>query len=159
MPGVFTASEIVEIGIRIEENGRDFYKSLFGKTKNKKAKEIFKFLAGEETQHIITFQKILDKLDKYEAIDSYPGEYLSYLTTLAGEYVFTKKDVGAKIAKDTKSDKEAIDLGIGFEKDSIVFYEGIRKVVPLNQHEVIDELVSQEEEHLKKLSQLKKELI
>ncbi|MDD5617622.1 MAG: ferritin family protein [Candidatus Omnitrophica bacterium] len=158
MPGVFTTSEIVEIGIRIEENGRDFYKTLLSKTENKKAKEIFKFLAEEEKRHITTFQGILDKLDKYESTDSYPGEYLSYLTTLAGEYVFTKKDVGVKIAKDAKGDKEAIDLGIGFEKDSIVFYEGIKNIVSADRHKVIEELILQEEGHLKRLSELKEEI-
>jgi rubrerythrin len=156
MPGVFEVSEIVKVGIKIEENGRDFYGVLAGKTSNQKAKGIFKFLAGEEERHISTFQKILDGIEKYEPTDSYPGEYLSYLTNLASEHVFTKDNVGTKIAQDTKDDKEAIDLGIRFEKDSIVFYEGIKKVVSQTQYKIIDELVSQEEMHLKKLSELKK---
>lgn len=158
MSGVFTSSEIVEIGIRIEENGRDFYNILVAKSGNQKAREIFRFLSGEEQKHIATFKKILEKVDKYEATDSYPGEYFSYLTALAGEYVFTKKDAGVKIAKGAKDDKEAVNLGIGFEKDSIVFYEGIKKVVPSSQHKIIDELISQEQNHLKVLSEFKKEL-
>ncbi|MDD5006286.1 MAG: ferritin family protein [Candidatus Omnitrophica bacterium] len=158
MPGVFTASEIVEIGIRIEENGRDFYKTLLERTKSKKAEEIFKFLAGEEERHIAVFRKILDSTEKNESTESYPGEYFSYMNALSNEYVFTQKNQGSRIAKDAKGDKQAVDLGIGFEKDSITFYEGMKKVVREYEHKVIDSLIAQEKNHLKQLSGLKKEL-
>ncbi len=155
MGNVFAGSEIVELGIQIEKNGRDFYNTLIGQSKNQKAKDIFKYLAGEEQKHIATFQKILNSVQKYEPQEAFPGEYFAYMRTLADEYVFTQKDKGSRVAKDTKSDKEAIGLGIGFEKDSIIFYEGVKKVVPQHDHRLLDELVAQEQDHLKKLSALK----
>src|SRR3989338_11068104 len=121
MGSMFAASEIVELGIQIEKNGRDFYNALAGKSKNKKARETFEYLAGEEAKHIITFQAILSSVHKYEPQEAYPGEYFAYMNALASEYVFTQKDKGAEIAKRIKTDKEAIDMGIGFEKDSILF--------------------------------------
>jgi len=39
MGNIFAGSEIVEMGIQIEENGRDFYCALTEKSKDKKAKE------------------------------------------------------------------------------------------------------------------------
>ena len=80
------------------------------------------------------------------------------MKALAGEYVFTKKDKGKEIAGDVKSDKEAVGLGIGFEKDSIVFYEGMKKVVPAYDHNAIEQLIQQEQSHLVQLSDLKKGL-
>ena len=80
------------------------------------------------------------------------------MNALASEYVFTQKDKGSQIAKTVTSDKEAVELGIGFEKDSIVFYEGIKKVVPEYELKIIDELISQEQNHLRQLSDLKKAL-
>ena len=53
---------------------------------------------------------------------------------------------------------EAINMGIGFEKDSIVFYEGMKKVVPEYDLKILDELIAQEQSHLRKLSDLKKNL-
>ena len=41
---MFAASEVVEIGVQIEINGRDFYNTLIKKSKNKKTKEIFEHL-------------------------------------------------------------------------------------------------------------------
>lgn len=93
--------------------------------------------------------------DFYTTLKSYPGEYFAYMSALASEYVFTQKDKGKDIAKKTKSDNEAIDLGIGFEKDSILFYEGMKKVVPEYDLKIVDQLIEQEQYHLKMLTDLK----
>ena len=156
MVNIFTGSEIVEFGIQIEKNGRDFYKTLINQSKNQKAKDTFKYLAGEEEKHIAVFQEILNRVGKYEPPESYPGEYFAYMSSLASEHVFTQKDKGKELAKNIASDKEAIDSGIGFEKDSIIFYEGMKKVVLEHDHKVIDELIMQEQSHLRQLSDLKK---
>ena len=155
MGNIFAGSEIVEIGIQIEKNGRDFYHTLVNKSKNQKAQDLFRYLEGEEEKHIAVFQKILDSVHKYEPPESYPGEYFAYMNALASEYVFTQKDKGSQTAKNTKSDTEAIDLGIGFEKDSIVFYEGMKKVIPEYDLKVVDQLIEQEQSHLRQLSDLK----
>jgi len=156
MANLFNGSEIVEIGIKIEENGRDFYMTLANKTDSRKTKDIYKYLAGEEEKHIAVFQKMLDNTDKDKPTDSYPGEYLLYMNELASKCVFTQKDKGSQIAQETKDDKEAIDLGMGFEKDSITFYEGMKKIALEYDRKIIDELVTQEKNHLKQLSDLKK---
>jgi len=158
MANIFGGSEIVEMGIQIEKNGMDFYEVLAEQSKNKKANEIFKFLEGEEEKHIAAFQKIFDSVKMYEPPESYPGEYFAYMKSLADEHVFTKKDMGKEIARKTRGDKEAVRLGIKFEKDSITFYEGMKKVVPENQHKIIDALIAEENGHLLKLSGLRDSL-
>jgi len=158
MGNLFAGSEIVELGVQIEKNGRDFYSALFEQSRSSKAKEVFKFLAGEEEKHITAFQKILEKVVLYEPAESYPGEYFAYMNDLAADYVFTRKDKGKEIAKNIKSDKEAVDVGIKFEKDSIIFYDGMKKVVLENEHKIINELLEQEKTHLVKLSELKKQI-
>jgi len=158
MGNIFAASEIVELGIQIEKNGRDFYNTLIKQSKNQKAVSVFKHLAGEEEKHIVVFQAILDKVAKYEPPEAYPGEYFAYISALAGDYVFTKKDKGKEAAQGTKSDLEAIDLGIGFEKDSILLYEGMKKVVPEYDVKIVNELIAQEQNHLKQLVDLKREI-
>jgi rubrerythrin len=155
---IFAGSEIVELGIQIEKNGRDFYNAVIEQSKNQKAKETFKYLAGEEEKHIAVFQNILDSVHKYEPPESYPGEYFAYMNALARDYVFTQKDKGREIAKNVKGDKEAINLGIGFEKDSIIFYVGMKKVVPEYDHKIVDKLITQEQDHLRQMSELKESL-
>lgn len=156
MGNVFKGSEIVGIGIQIEKNGRDFYNTLVGRAKEQKSQELFKFLAGEEERHIAVFEKILSGLEKDDSLDSYPGEYASYMQNLASEHIFIQKDKGIQVAEGTNNDKEAIELGIKFEKDSITFYEGMKKVVKEYDHKIIEKLIEQEQAHLKQLSDLSK---
>jgi rubrerythrin len=155
MGNIFSGSEMVEIGIQIEKNGRDFYNTLASKSKNEKSKNIFEYLAGQEEKHMEVFQGILGSVEKYEPAEAYPGEYSAYMNSLASGSVFTQKDKGKEIAKKLKNEQEAIDIGIKAEKDSIVFYEGMKKVVPEYDQKIIDEVIKQEQGHLKQLQDLK----
>ena len=101
------------------------------------------------------FKSLLEKTQRYEPPQIYADEYYAYMRALAAEYVFTQKDKGSEIAKGIKTDREAIDMGIGFEKDSIIFYEGMKKAVPEYSLAVVNELIRQEQLHLKKLVDLK----
>jgi len=152
---IFSASEVIELGIQIEKNGRDFYNTLTAQSKNPKAQEVFKFLAGEEEKHIKVFQGILGKAQKYQPAGLGADDYFAYMKSLASEHIFTQKDKGEEVARTLKTEKEAIQKAIGFEEDSIVFYEGLKKTVPEYDQGVVDELIRQEQKHLKKLIDLK----
>lgn len=158
MGNFFAGSEIVELGIQIEKNGRDFYNTLAKQSKNESVRQIFEYLAGEEEKHIVVFKKILDSVKKYEPSEAYPGEYFEYMNVLASEHIFTQEDKGKEIAKAIKSEKEAVEKGIGFEKDSIIFYEGMKKVVSDYDKKIVDELIAQEQSHLRQLAELKSKI-
>ena len=158
MGNIFSGSEIVGLGVRIEENGRDFYRVLSEKEHNPESRIMFEYLSGEEEKHIAVFKKILERIERYEPPESYPGEYFAYMRALAEGYVFTQKDKGREMAINIKSEKEALNLGIGFEKDSILFYEGMKKAIPEYDHKVINELIIQEQHHLSQLLGLKGKL-
>ena len=155
MGNIFAGSEVVELGIQIEKNGRDFYSALARQSKNPTAAGIFQYLAGEEEKHIAVFQDIVNKTEKYEPVGLDAEQYFAYMNALAGGYVFTRKGQGEGIAKNIKSDKEAVEMGIGFEKDSIIFFEGIKKAVPGYDQKIVDELIAQEQAHLMQLIDLK----
>lgn len=158
MGNIFAGSEVVEIGIQIEKNGRDFYEALLAQAKSEKARGIFKYLAEEEAKHIEVFRGILNSVSKYEPPGLDADEYTAYMNALASENVFTQKDKGKEIARAAKSDKQAIDIGIQAEKDSIVFYEGMKKAVPDYGSKIIEEVILQEQGHLKQLLGLKAHL-
>lgn len=158
MGNIFAGSEIVEIGIQIEKNGKEFYGALAAKSRSRKIKDIFSYLAEEEEKHMQVFQKILGSVERYEPAEAYPGEYFAYMNALAGESVFTQKDKGRKLAEKIKGTARAVEIGITAEKDSIVFYEGMKKAVPQYSHKIIDEVIAQEQTHLRRLMDLKASL-
>ncbi len=158
MGNIFTGSEVVELGIQIEKNGRDFYNAVASITQNAKVREAFFFLSSEEEKHIAIFKQILDSTQKYEPAPVYADDYAAYMKALAAEYIFTQKDKGKEIGKSVRNESEAIELGIKFEKDSIIFYGGIKKIIPEFDIKVVDELIVQEQAHLLMLLTLKDQL-
>lgn len=158
MGNLFKGSEVVRVGVQIEKNGRDFYDVLYNRSDNKDAKEVFLYLKGEEQKHISVFENILSKLDESQQTESYKGEYFDYMSDLTSKYIFTQEDKGKEVAEKANSDKEAIDLGIDFEEKSIVFYTGMKKVVPEFGYKTIDQLIEQEQIHLKQLTELRKKI-
>ncbi len=155
----FSGVELVDIAVQIEKNGYAFYNSLINKAETQKSKDIFSFLAGEEKKHIATFKSIGEALGDYEIPDLYSQEeYQLYMKALADSEVFTKQIDIDKLVEKAKSDVEAIDMAMGFERDSLLFYYEIRNVVRQQDQKVVDELISQEKSHLRQLSKLKNEI-
>jgi rubrerythrin len=72
---VFEASDIVEIAIRIEENGANFYKFAEQLAKQEEAKKLFAQLAVEEVKHKKIFESIFAKMEKYNPPEGYEGEH------------------------------------------------------------------------------------
>lgn len=156
MGNIFSGSEIVEMAVQIEKNGRDFYNRAAGLSKNKDAKELFKYLASQEERHIKVFEGILSAVKKYEPVEAYTDEYFSYIKALSEGHIFTKEKKNDEIAMVVKDEKNAIELGIGFEKDSILFYHEMKNFVPEAERSIIENLLKEEQRHLKKLSLLKR---
>ncbi len=156
MADIFSSCELIELGVQIEVNGRDFYQELSSRAKDIKLRELFKFLAAEEGKHIGIFNEISEKqlCDKDKEFNR--DEYFAYMNSLARNYVFTERDTGKKEAIVIKDEKEGVEKAIGFEKDSIVFYEGMRKIVP--EKKTVDLLIAQEKMHLKKLTEMLSEI-
>ena len=153
---IFKASEVLKIAVQIEKNGLAFYTQIKEQTKYFPLQQVFDYLAKEEVKHQRTFESLLGQVGDYEPAESYPGEYETYLKAIAGENIFAQSDAMKQIARKAVSDKEAIDMGIGFEKDSIIFYGEIKKFVPASDEAVIEKVLAEEKEHLLKLLELRK---
>lgn len=151
----YSITEVLQIGVEIEKNGRDFYEELVKFSDDEDSINIFTYLAEQESNHITAFKKMLDSVENYEQQEVYPEEYFSYLGKLASENVFTKDNEGKKAAQSVKTPIEAVDLGIKFEKDSISLFEAMKKVVPLENKSIINSLIAQEHGHLKDLLEIK----
>ena len=156
MGNIFSGSEIVEMAVEIEKNGRDFYDKVSKFLKDKNMKHIFKYLADQEEKHINVFKGMLSAVKKYEPSEAYTDEYFSYIKALSEEHIFTKKKKGKEIADTVKDGEKAVELGLGFERDSILFYYEMKNFVLKSEHNIIDGLIKEEQMHLKKLSLLRR---
>ena len=154
----FSGTEVVEMAVEIEKNGRNFYKELDKKSSNLKAKEMFVYMAGEERKHIETFREMLSSVNSYNPAGAYPPEYFAYMSALVGNQVFTDRNKVTDVAQRVANDKEGIDVAIAAEKDSILFYEAIKQMIPEKDIAVVDKIIAEEKKHFQQLTEMKQRL-
>jgi len=157
--GVFAASDIVEVAIRIEENGVTFYKFAEQIAPQQDAKKLFAHLAEEELKHKKIFEGMFAAMEKANPPESYEGEYSAYLRSYVdNNIIFTKEALDREFAKITDT-AVAFDFAIRRELDSILYYHEIKKLVPTAQHNAIERIIDEERKHYLILSEMKKKTI
>jgi rubrerythrin len=152
---VFKGSDVVEIAIRIEENGENFYRYAVQLAKDEDTKKIFMNLAEAEVHHKRTFEKIFAVMAKEALPETYDGEYAAYLHNYVDNSIIFKKDVMETEMAKVKDVLAAIDFAIRRELDSILYYHEIKPLVPVSEHGVIDDVIDEERKHFKGLSNLR----
>ena len=155
----FYGNELINIAIGIERRGVDFYDVMAKSTQNAAAREIFRYLAGVEREHIQIFRNMLNETEKHETPEAYAGEYAAYLQALVDSAVFTDDMATSEIATQAEGSVSAIELGIMAEKDSILFYYGMKEIMPQGIHSILNRVIAEEKLHLRQLSDLKKKLV
>ena len=154
----FSGRELIEIAIGIEKNGARFYDSLTDSTKNLGGQGTYKYLADQEREHAAIFQKMLGSVSEYKPPETYTDQYNLYLKALVDSLVFIDDKVVLKMARNVNSDAEAIQIGVGAEKDSILFYVEVRDLVRRSERKVVSKIIEEERSHLRQLTEIKKSL-
>ena len=150
----FNAEEIFRMAEQIERNGAKFYREAAANVTDLKAKGLLLGLAGMEDEHEKTFHAMRTELtekEKETTVFDPEGEVVQYLNALADVRVFFEKEI------DLTSMKDILKAAIAAEKDSIVFYLGMKDAVPGDRgKQKIEAIIKEEMQHIRILS---KELI
>ena len=155
MPNVFNVAEIIDMGIEKERKRRDFY-GLVAKTfKDKEMADLFAKLKSWEETHIQKFTEIRNSVQESETTQSYEGEFEAYMKATVDDMLYGQ--VSAKeFSKNVKTQAIAIQYGMGFEKDAIVFFGELLKYMAAPHQEKVQELINEEKKHLIYLAELKR---
>ncbi len=146
----FNADEIFEMAVQIEVNGAKFYRKAAESVSDADAKKFLLELAAMEDDHENTFKKmkseLTEELKKSKVFDP-ENESVLYLKSLADTRVFYEKEF------DSTSLKEIFKAAITAEKDSIVFYLGMKDLVaPGAGQAKVDAIIKEEMSHIRLLS-------
>lgn len=158
----FSAREIFDIGVQIEVNGKAFYEAAAKKVAETAMKEFFLELAAWENTHIALFGELRDALPK--GAGNVPlfdpnDEAATYLQATADSHVFVKNKDMVGLVAGCKSPLDIIELAMTFEKDSVVYYTTMKKVVAKNLgQDKVDRLIDEEIKHIGMLAQRKLKL-
>lgn len=150
--------EILEIAEKIELNGVKFYRRAAEICDDARASALFVELAHWETRHVEIFSRMKDQWAEEKCR---PGSSSSNGLgcfdphCLAGLAVFAiQPDPASELATDT-SRGDVLKMAIENEKESVVYYSGLRAFVPHEKdRKAIDDIIQEEMKHIRILMQM-----
>ena len=159
---VFNADEVFEMAVRIENNGAAFYRKAAGLQSDIKNQKFLEGLANMEDRHEKIFTDMrttLTEKDKEPKVFDPFDEVSQYLAAMAD----TMGGEGSPSVADTLTGNESLEeilkIAVGLEKDSILFYLGIKDLIPAQSgKDRIDEIIKEERRHVIQLSNLLEKL-
>ena len=163
----FNADEVFKMAEQIERNGVRFYLEAAENISDASVRPLFLDLAAMEAEHEKVFASMRADLPDEErepTVFDPEGEAALYLRALADLQVFGKEGEEDFILSEDLPEQERIRkilrAAIDLEKESIVFYLGMKELVPAKSgKDKIDKIIREEMGHIRLLSGLRKKLL
>lgn len=149
---MFTATEILDIAIRLEKNGEKTYRDAMKTVSDPEILSMLNWMAGEEAAHAQWFAELKDGCETGERNPLAEEMGRGMLEDLLDGQVFSLQEVDfSKIRRLG----ELVEIFIEFEEDTILFYQFLESFVqedtPLRQ---LKKIISEEHRHVEKLKSL-----
>jgi rubrerythrin len=156
MTVTFNAFEVFEIAEQIERNGTNFYIRAAELFDDPNTCQMFLRLAEWEKEHEQTFAQMKQQLSEQNrhASTPAPDDLLPDPRVMAGLAVFGIRSDPAEELRGRQEKTDIIRRAIEKEKDSIVFYHGLKEFVPARaDKDKIDDIIKEEMRHIVILDQ------
>jgi rubrerythrin len=152
----YNADEILEMAEQIERNGSKFYQRAAEQASDEGARKMMRELAAMEDDHERTFAAMRSELsfkEKEPVVFDPDNEQFLYLRAMADRNVFdTSADPSARLTGKEKLE-DILQMAIGMEKDSIIFYMGLRELVSERLGKGrLDNIIQEEYSHIATLA-------
>lgn len=153
----FTAYEVFEMALQVERNGQRFYRQAAEQSEDAHLKELLLMLAQMEADHERTFARMQGQLSGQAApgIPFDPNDDVGlYLRAAADTQIFNVYRMEPRDVAEMEDAREVLQTAIQLEKDSVVFYLGIRDAVPENLGKSgVEKIIHEEMSHIRLLSE------
>ena len=158
----FNADEIFEMAEEIERNGAKFYRQAAANSSEPEIKEMLLDMASMEDGHLKTFQQMrkeLSSTDKAEMVYDPDNQAALYLQTMAQSHGYEGRISPRQQLSGNETTKEILEIALNSEKESVVFYFGLKSFVPARAgRDKVEAIIVEELSHittlLKKLKSL-----
>lgn len=158
MKTVYTSKDVVQMAVQAKEKGTELYLALARNSENFHVGQLFTEFAKDEHRHKMQLEKWMAELSPEKQEEAYPGERSLYLKALVDANAFTCNAATKKALETTISEEEALQAGITFEKDFMLFLHDLKQQVSSDGESTIDSLIDEEVEHLKEMFHLKEKI-
>jgi len=154
----FSIDEILEMAVQIETNAKSFYLHAAELDSDKKMIKFFKKLAAMEQEHIKTFERLREDLSNTEKegqVCDPDGQVSIYLAAMADTHGGEGDPQIAKTLTGKESIEETLSIAMSLEKQSILFYVGLKDLVHQRHgKDKVDAIIDEEKQHITQLSEI-----
>ncbi len=157
----FTADEIFEMAEEIERNGAVFYREVATTFSDDETKQLLSDMAAVEEEHLKIFQQMRIRLGAEEDMAIIDSDRRSsmYLQTMVDARGWEGRLSPTQELSGNETARDIIEIALNSEKESVVFYFGLKALVSTSAgKEKVEEIIIEELEHisalLKKLKSL-----
>jgi rubrerythrin len=152
----YTAKEVFEMAIQIEENGAAFYRRAAQLRETVSDRRFLEDIAVMEDQHKATFEGMkqqISDLEKTHAGGDRSEKLKRYLKAMADSHGGEGNPDILSFFNGQETMEEIIATAIDFEKSSILFYRGIEEMVPVEYgRDKISGIIEEEKAHVTQLN-------
>ena len=143
---MFTAEEILDMAIRLEENAETVYRQAMDKVSDPEFIEMLEWIRREEIKHAAWFEDLKANLGKRPENPISEEMHKEMFEEMIGEQSFSLREVDFE---EINSPDELIKVFIEFEKDTVLFYEMLQPFIQeeeaLNQ---LTKIIAEENRHI-----------
>ena len=149
---MFSEREILEIAVRMEKNGEHEYRKAADEVSDQLLIESLRWMAGEEREHADFFSGLMGELDTRSKGPFGVEMDGAFLKDLIGGSSLSLKTVDFA---QVESLEALLTIFIGFEEDSILFYQMITPMIEDSEtRERVERIIAEEQAHIKRLKEL-----
>jgi rubrerythrin len=143
---MFSATEILDLAIQIEENGEQFYRQAMTGSSDPSLREMLFWFAEQEKRHRDFFVKMKSSLS--DESSSRWAEQLSgtILKGAVADHLFSLDEVDLDSIADVN---ELLQVALDLEQDTIMFYEIIASFI--TERKILEQLkaiIKEEQKHI-----------
>jgi rubrerythrin len=156
----FSGEDLVRIAVQNEDTGYDFYTMAGDRAKSPKMKEFFGYLAHQEKVHKEKFLELAEGIRNsgQPGEPSDRGEVGLYIKAMTDSHLFSGEDRSIVMAAKAADEISAVEFAIGFEKDTLLFFYQLADLVHSMHKPLVQTIINEEKEHIRRLSEVRKEL-
>jgi rubrerythrin len=158
MPDTYTTGELINIAIGIERSGITFFDIMARTTDSDVARDTFEQFVQMEREHLALFQDMISQMADSHSPGTLTPEVSGYIRALIDGAVFSDDAAMDEAVSRADTDSRALEVGISAEKDSILFYQALKDVMPPAVANSLDKILAEEKTHLSQLAGIKKSL-
>jgi rubrerythrin len=150
---IFRATDIIEMAMELEKTGEIFYSEVAKKATSHEVRVLFEDLAEQERYHYAAFKKMSGAVwDQAATAGEDWNQYLMYLQATLQSAFFEGSDKALSLAEQVTDEKEALQMALGFEKETMLFFYDLRDKVSDPDKLVVERIIGEERSHMRRLA-------